>query len=78
MLRNATAAVAAAAVAVLLAGCGASVTPVPAAVQRRSTWTAGCPVTVAELRYVTVGFRGFDGKAHTGELIVHRDVAADV
>ena len=51
------------------------VTPVPEAVQRRSTWTAGCPVTVAELRYVTVVFRGFDGKAHTGELIVHRDVA---
>ncbi|HST66447.1 MAG TPA: M15 family metallopeptidase [Mycobacteriales bacterium] len=50
-------------------------TPVPAAVQQRSTWTAACPVTVAELRYVTVGFRGFDGRAHTGELIVHRDVA---
>jgi D-alanyl-D-alanine carboxypeptidase len=56
----------------------AAVVPVPPAVQRRSTWTAGCPVTVAELRYVTVGFRGFDGRAHTGELIVHRDVADDV
>jgi hypothetical protein len=54
------------------------VIPVPAAVQQRSTWVAGCPVAVAELRYVTVGFRGFDGRAHTGELLVHRDVAADV
>lgn len=52
-----------------------AVTPVPPAVLRRSTWVAGCPVSVAELRYVTVGFRGFDGRAHTGELIVHRDVA---
>lgn len=56
----------------------ATITPVPAAVQRRSTWSAGCPVTIAELRYVTVGFRGYDGRAHTGELLVHRDVAGDV
>ena len=56
----------------------ASVRPVPAAVAARSTWSARCPVTLAELRYVTVGFRGFDGRAHTGELLVHRDVAADL
>ncbi len=56
----------------------AAVRPVPAAVAARSTWSARCPVTLAELRYVTVGFRGFDGRAHTGELLVHRDVAADV
>lgn len=56
----------------------AAITPVPAAVQRRSTWSAGCPVTVAELRCLTVGFRGYDGRAHTGELLVHRDVADDV
>lgn len=52
-----------------------TVTPVPAAVQARSTWSARCPVTLAELRHVTVGFRGFDGRPHTGELLVHRDVA---
>lgn len=56
----------------------AAILPVPAAIQRRSTWTAGCPVTVTELRCVTVVFRGFDGRAHTGELIVHRDVAQNV
>lgn len=56
----------------------AAITPVPDAVLRRSTWVAGCPVGVAELRYVTVGFGGFDGRAHTGELIVHRDVAEAV
>jgi hypothetical protein len=56
----------------------AAVRPVPAAVAARSTWSARCPVTLAELRYVTVGFRGFDGRAHTGELLVHRDVAADL
>jgi hypothetical protein len=55
-----------------------TVTAVPAAVAERSTWSAGCPVTLAELRYVTVTFRGFDGRAHTGELLVNRAVAADV
>jgi hypothetical protein len=52
-----------------------TVTPVPPAVEARSTWTRRCPVTLAELRYVTVTFRGFDGRPHTGELLVHRDVA---
>jgi D-alanyl-D-alanine carboxypeptidase len=56
----------------------ATVAPVPATVQRRSTWSARCPVALSDLRYVTVGFRGFDGRAHTGELIVHRSVAQDV
>lgn len=50
----------------------------PRDVARRSTWSADCPVTLGELRYVTVGFRGFDGRAHTGELLVHRSVATDV
>jgi hypothetical protein len=43
-----------------------------------ATWTPGCPVALADLRYVTVGFRGFDGRAHTGELVLNRRVAAAV
>jgi hypothetical protein len=54
----------------------ASVSAVPASVLARSTWTSACPVTVAQLRYVKVSFRGFDGRAHTGELLVNRLVAA--
>jgi hypothetical protein len=42
------------------------------------TWTPGCPVGLGDLRHVTVSFRGFDGRAHTGELVVHERVAADV
>jgi len=56
----------------------ATVGPVPPTVQRRSTWSARCPVALSDLRYVTVGFRGFDERAHTGELIVHRSVARAV
>jgi D-alanyl-D-alanine carboxypeptidase len=56
----------------------ATIGPVPPPVSHRSTWSARCPVALSDLRYVTVGFRGFDGRAHTGELIVHRTVAGDV
>lgn len=42
-------------------------------VMARSTWQADCPVAVADLRYVTLPFWGFDGLAHTGELLVHAD-----
>ncbi len=52
--------------------------PVPAGAVARSTWHRGCPVAPAGLRYLTMSFRGFDGRAHTGEMIVARAVAADV
>jgi hypothetical protein len=42
------------------------------------TWRPGCPVGLADLRHVTVSFRGFDGRPHTGELVVHERVAAPV
>lgn len=43
-----------------------------AALLRRmgETYRPGCPVQPADLRYLTLTFRGFDGKAHTGELVV--------
>ena len=51
---------------------------VPAEVLARSTWQPACPVGAGELRYLTMSFRGFDGRAHTGEMVVHADVAATV
>jgi D-alanyl-D-alanine carboxypeptidase len=42
------------------------------------TWGPGCPVRLADLRYLTVSFWGFDGRPHTGELIVHTSVAREV
>jgi hypothetical protein len=42
------------------------------------TWTPRCPVPLDQLRYVTVSFWGFDRRRHTGELVLHADVAADV
>jgi len=55
-----------------------TVAPAPDAVIRRSTWEAGCPVARTDLAWVRLTFRGFDGARHTGELLVHRRVSADV
>jgi hypothetical protein len=57
-----------------------AIRPIGPAVRARmgATWKPGCPVGLDDLRYVTVSFRGFDGRAHTGELVVHRRVAAQV
>jgi hypothetical protein len=55
-----------------------TVEPVPQEVVQRSTWSRSCPVALADLRYMTVTFWGFDGGHHTGELLVHRDVVGDL
>ncbi|NKQ56816.1 M15 family metallopeptidase [Amycolatopsis sp. K13G38] len=56
----------------------ATVNGVPADVLARSTWQAACPVKVSDLRYLTMSFWGFDGKAHTGEMLVDASVAQNV
>jgi hypothetical protein len=56
----------------------ATITAVPQAVAARSTWSSACPVSLEDLRYITVPFVGFDGRRHTGELIVHESVAKAV
>ncbi len=53
----------------------ASIVEVPPEVVARSSWRDDCPVGLAELRYVTVSFHGFDGLFHTGELLVNADAA---
>jgi hypothetical protein len=55
-----------------------SIATVPAAVAARSTWTPECPIRLEELAYVTVAHWGFDGRAHTGELLIRAEHAEDV
>lgn len=43
-----------------------------------SSWRPGCPVPLRDLRLVTATYRGFDRRAHTGRIVVHRDVATEV
>ncbi|MGX6607339.1 M15 family metallopeptidase [Micromonosporaceae bacterium Da 78-11] len=42
------------------------------------SWRPGCPVPIADLRSVRLTFWGFDHRRHTGELVVHRQVATAV
>jgi len=55
----------------------ASVAPVTAA-QLGASWRPGCPVGPEQLRVVRVSYVGFDGRAHTGALVVNRSVSNDV
>jgi hypothetical protein len=54
-----------------------SVAPVTAA-QLGASWRPGCPVGPKQLRIVRVSFIGFDGRAHSGVLVVNRSVTNDV
>jgi hypothetical protein len=54
-----------------------AVAPVTAA-ELGGSWHQGCPVGPAELRTLHVSFVGFDGRAHTGAIVVNRDVTGEV
>ena len=57
-----------------------TVGPVTPDVRRRMgrTWSPACPVGLADLRHLTLTFEGFDGRPHTGELVVNASVARGV
>ena len=48
----------------------------PASVIARSTWVAGCPVASSDLDWIRLTFWGFDGRRHTGELLVDHGASA--
>jgi hypothetical protein len=57
-----------------------SVEPLPAHVRTElksgGFWHGGCPVSLSQLRVLTVTYRGFDGHSHTGQLVVNQSAAA--
>ena len=60
---------------------GGSVTEIPASLRETMTgvsWRPGCPVPLSDLRLVRARHWGFDGRAHSGRIVVHRDVAEKV
>ena len=60
-------------------GLQRAVTTISPALAQQMTgvsWRPGCPVPLRDLRLVTATHHGFDGRDHTGRVIVHRDVAA--
>jgi hypothetical protein len=42
------------------------------------SWHPGCPVAPAQLRRLRVAYWGFDGKAHTGTLVVNAGAVSDL
>ncbi len=58
-----------------LAASHASSRPLPAPVRAQvvsaKEWHAGCPVALSRLRLLSVRYLGFDGRAHTGRLVVN-------
>ena len=56
-------------------GFHASATPLPGPVRAQlkagGFWHRGCPVGLSGLRVLTVSHRGWDGRSHTGQLIVN-------
>lgn len=57
------------------------ITIIPALFQQQmktSTWHAGCPEPIENLRYLSLTYWGFDKKSHQGVLIVHKAVADDL
>jgi hypothetical protein len=42
------------------------------------SWHRGCPVSLSGLRLLTLGYWGFDGRPHTGRLVVHTAYARPV
>src|SRR5262245_52696187 len=54
----------------------ASSAPVTAA-ELGASWHPGCPVGPSELRTVKVSYVGFDGRPHTGALVVNRAAVSD-
>jgi hypothetical protein len=62
-----------------LAPFHSSIEPLPQPVQAQlksgGFWHEGCPVGLPGLRLLTVRHWGFDGRAHTGQLVVNRTAA---
>jgi hypothetical protein len=68
-------------VAALAPGFHAKVQPIPTAVRAQMTgvsWRPGCPVPLTDLRLLSLTYRGFDGRAHTGQLVANRDAAPEL
>jgi hypothetical protein len=61
--------------AALAPGFPTRVQPIPPAMRAQMTgvsWHRGCPVGLDDLRLITLTYRGFDGKAHTGRLVANK------
>jgi hypothetical protein len=59
-------------------GTSSSLTAALRAKMTGVSWHPGCPVPLRDLRLLTLSYHGFDGRAHTGRLIVDHSVTTQV
>ncbi|MEA2191946.1 MAG: hypothetical protein QOI73_2067 [Solirubrobacteraceae bacterium] len=63
------------AMVVALAPSHSSIKPLPDPVRAQlragAVWRPGCPVALSRLRLLTVTYHGFDGRDHSGQLVVN-------
>jgi len=55
--------------------------PVPEALalrMREHSWHQGCPTPIGDLVYLRLSHYGYDQAVHTGDLVVHKELARDV
>ena len=58
-----------------------TISPLSPALRAQMTgvsWHHGCPVPLSGLRLLTLSYRGFDRRSHTGQLVVNRSAATRV
>lgn len=57
----------------------AAVEPIPPSVRAHMpSWHRGCPVPPSALRLMSLTYWGFDGRTHTGRVVVNRDAVRPV
>src|SRR5436190_12878578 len=59
-------------------GAISRIPPALAQTMRGTTWHAGCPVPMSNLRLLTLRYWGFDGVVDDGPIVVNASVARDV
>ena len=66
----------------ILAEYSSSISSISPEIKQRmikgNSWRKGCPVALKDLRYLSVKHIGFNGVEKMGEIIVHREVSAEV
>ncbi len=67
---------------ILFADYSSSISQITPEIKKRmikgNSWRKGCPVSLGNLRYLTLTHVDFNGKDKRGEIIVHKDVAQEV
>lgn len=59
-----------------------SISPITPEIKKRmmkgNSWKEGCPVALKDLRYLRIKHINFNGEEQMGEMIVHKEVSAEV